>query len=181
MSFLEYIYQDSTKKRKGKIQVLNVIKMLIQSKSGYILPLFRLCNYPFLPGLIRKVVKRRYYTLCDKYSVFLPIETNLGKGIIFPHGFPIVINPEAVIGEGCTIHPCVLIGRDRGKSGAPTIGDNCFIGHGAKIIGNPNIGDWAFISPGAIVTKNIPTGALVGGGINNILNLEGKKHVLLYK
>ena len=86
----------------------------------------------------------------------------------------------SVIGENCIIHPCVLIGRDRGKVGAPVIGDNCFIGHGAKIVGNPCIGSWSFISPGAIVTKSVPYGSLVGSGVNNILSDKGKEHVMLY-
>lgn len=92
-----------------------------------------------------------------------------------------VINPAANIGNNCIIqHPCVLIGRDRGKDGAPQIGDNCFIGNGSKIIGNPKVGDWCFIAPGAIITKNIPSGSVVGSGLNNILNNNGKQHVKLY-
>ena len=111
----------------------------------------------------------------------MPIDIKLGKNCTFPHFFPIVINPESIIGKNCIIHPCVLIGRDRGKVGAPQIGDNCFIGHGAKIIGNPKIGDWTFVSPGAIVTKNIPEGSLVGAGVNNIISDKGKEHVALYQ
>lgn len=100
--------------------------------------------------------------------------------MVFPHGFPLVVNPDAKIGCNCIIHPCVLIGRDRGKNGAPTIGDNVFIGNGAKIIGNPTIGDFTFISPGAIVTKDVPNCSLVGAGVNNIINNEGRKHVMMY-
>lgn len=111
----------------------------------------------------------------------MPIDIKLGKNCIFPHNFPIVINPESNIGENCIIHPCVLIGRDRGKIGAPQIGNNCFIGHGAKIIGNPIIGDWTFISPGAIITKNIPEGSLVGAGVNKIMSQKGMEHVRLYQ
>lgn len=99
---------------------------------------------------------------------------------MFPHAFPLVVNPEAKIGKYCIIHPCVLIGRDRGKQGAPIIGDNVFIGHGAKIIGNPRIGDNVFISPAAVVTRDVPSGSLVGAGVNNILSDKGAEHVQLY-
>lgn len=160
--------------------ILAIVRLFIQNKSTFILPLFRLCQYPQAPKLLHRIAKHRYYSLCDRYSVYLPIETKIGTKCTIPHGFPLVINPDAVIGDNCIIHPCVLIGRDRGKAGAPKIGDNCFIGHGAKIIGNPHIGNWSFLSPGAIVTKNIPEGSLVGAGVNNILSNRGKDHVILY-
>ena len=104
---------------------------------------------------------------------------NSGEGLAFPHNGPFVINPGAVIGKYCTIHPQVLIGGDRAK-GAPRIGDYVFIGNGAKVIGNAKIGNWVFISPGAIVTKDVPDGCLVGAGLNNILNNDGRKHVEMY-
>lgn len=67
-----------------------------------------------------------------------------------------------------------------GEQGALVIGNNCFIGHGSKIIGNPRIGDWIFISPGAIVTKDILESSLLGAGVNNIISCLGKIHVELY-
>lgn len=123
---------------------------------------------------------RLYVRYCTRLNVFLPIRTLIGNGIIFPHAFPLVVNPEAKIGKCCIIHPCVLIGRDRGKDGAPIIGDYVFIGHGTKIIGNPKVGDWTFISPGAVVTKDVPNGSLVGAGVNNIINNKGREHVTMY-
>ena len=50
--------------------------------------------------------------------------------MFFPHYFPLVINPAAVIGRCCIIHPGVLIGTTRGEPGAPVIGDYCFLGDG---------------------------------------------------
>lgn len=100
-------------------------------------------------------------------------------GLIFPHNGPFVINAGAKIGRNCTIHPQVLIAGDRGK-GEPEIGDNVFIGNGAKLIGNCKIGNWCFIAPGAVVTKDMPEGSLVGTGVNNVLNSTGKEHVKMY-
>lgn len=174
----EYIFQDITNSVNFPLDLIRIFRMFIQSRAEYILPLFRFCNYPGLSKVTLKLVKMRYNSLCDRYSVYLPIETKLGTRITFPHNFPLIINPAAIIGDGCIIHPCVLIGRDRGKIGAPTIGNNCFIGHGAKIIGNPNIGDWTFIAPGAIVTKDIPKCSIVGAGLNNILETGGGSSML---
>ena len=51
----------------------------------------------------------------------------------------------AKIGKNCTIFHQVTIGSNTLEGskhyGAPTIGDNCFIGAGAKIIGKVKVGD----------------------------------------
>lgn len=130
-------------------------------------------------GVILTLSRLLMEQICGKYCVTLSDGLNAGEGLTFPHNGPFVINPGAVIGKYCTIHPQVLIGGDRGK-GAPRIGDYVFIGNGAKVIGNAKIGNWVFISPGAIVTKDVPDGCLVGAGLNNILNNDGRKHVEMY-
>ena len=43
----------------------------------------------------------------------------------------------------------------------PVIGDNVFIGAGAKVIGEITIGDDVFIGVDAIVTRDIPSGSRV--------------------
>lgn len=43
------------------------------------------------------------------------------------------------------------------------IGDNCFIGGGARIIGNIHIGNNVTIAPNAVVVKDVPDGMTVGG------------------
>lgn len=67
----------------------------------------------------------------NKYHIEFPVTVKLGGGCLMPHGGPIIINGNAVIGENTTIHPGVLIGGMRGK-GVPVIDDNCFLGNGAK-------------------------------------------------
>lgn len=106
--------------------------------------------------------------------------TQIGPGVRFPHAFPVVINPAAVIGRNCIIYPNVQIGSSRNKAGAPIIGDNVFLGDGCHIIGGCRIGDWCFISPGAFVCKDIPEGSVVGFGINNILSNKGREIVSKY-
>lgn len=167
-------------------RMIVIVLFFFRKNVGYVFPMFRFCQYlnsksGFVVKLIKKLAYRRYSMLTESFNVSLPIDTAIGKGLCFPHQFPLVINPSATIGKNCIIHPCVLIARDRGKEGFPIIGDNCFIGHGAKIIGNPIIGDWCFICPGAVVTKNMIEGSLIGSGVNNLLSMKGKEYVLLYQ
>lgn len=130
--------------------------------------------------LLTKWLLLRYRKRTAKLNCCLEPETKIGQGVVFPHGFPLVINPSAVIGRNCSIHPNVLVGSSRTKEGYPVIGDNCFLGNGCKIIGNCRIGDWCFISPGAFVSKDIPSGSVVGFGLNNIISDKGKEVVSLY-
>jgi serine acetyltransferase len=92
--------------------------------------------------------------------------TNIGSGAVFaekpnlPHGIMgIVISPNAVIGTGCTIFHQVTIGE--GRDGAPTIGDNCFIGVGAKIIGKIKIGNNVRIGANCVVFEDVPDNCTV--------------------
>ena len=51
--------------------------------------------------------------------------------------------------------------EDTKKYGSPEIGDNCYIGAGAKIIGNVKIGNNVRIGANAIVTTDIPDNSTV--------------------
>lgn len=134
-------------------------------------------------GVKRKVLKcflmPYYIHLMNKYSIDLPLTLKLGGGCQMPHGGPIVINGSAIIGKNMTIHPGVLVGGQRGK-GVPVIGDNCFLGNGAKIIGNVKIGDWCFVCPNTVVVKDQIPKSVISGVPSKVLNMEGEKNCKLY-
>lgn len=94
----------------------------------------------------------------------------LPKGIVFPHPYGVIIHSETVIGEHTIVMQQVTMG---GKSlinpnGAPTLGSNCYIGAGAKILGAVKIGNNVTIGANAVVTKDIPDGVVVVG-VNQVL------------
>lgn len=79
---------------------------------------------------------------------------------IFPHGIVgIFISGGAKIGKECIIFQHVTIGSNclpgSSKIGAPIIGDNCYIGAGAKIIGHVKIGNNCRIGANAVVTQDV--------------------------
>ena len=49
------------------------------------------------------------------------------------------------------------------KFGAITVGNNCFIGYGAKILPGVTIGDNCIIGAGSIVAKDVPSDTVVAG------------------
>lgn len=71
------------------------------------------------------------------YHVEIPYNVTIGKGLYIGHPYGITINPRAVIGANCNIHKGVTIGQEnRGtRKGAPTIGDNVWIGVNSTIVG----------------------------------------------
>ena len=88
--------------------------------------------------------------------------TNLGFGAVFDtppylqHGLNgIIISPFAKLGKNCIINQQVTIAHND-QCLAPTIGDRCIIGAGAKIIGNIKIGDYVKIGANCVVVKDIP-------------------------
>ena len=95
----------------------------------------------------------------------IPLNANI-KRFHTPHGFyGIFISATAKIGRGCTIFQGVTIGSntllDSKNAGSPTIGDNAYIGAGAKIIGNVKIGNNVRIGAGCSVTRDVPDNCTV--------------------
>ena len=162
--------------------ILHLFWRLFKYPTYILLVCFRLLTRANKYGFTRLLLiglRLYYYHLCNKYSIELPIGTKLGKACSFPHGGYIVINTNAVIGDNVTLYPGVLIGTVRGK-GVPTIGNNVFIGAGAKILGNIKIGDWSFICPNSVVVKDVESGSVVSEIPSKTINMNGEKHVKLH-
>jgi serine O-acetyltransferase len=92
----------------------------------------------------------------------IPLNCQIGGGLLIPHPNGIVIHPQAIIGVNCLIFQQVTVGS-RSSGGLPIIGGHVDIGAGAKILGDVTIGDHARIGANAVVTKNVvPHGTAVG-------------------
>ena len=81
-----------------------------------------------------------------------------------PHPYGIIVHPQAVIGRRVTVMQQVMIGgRDHRENIAPVIGDDVYIGAGARVLGDVRIGNGVVIGANAVVTRDIPPGATVVG------------------
>ena len=101
----------------------------------------------------------------------------LGRRVFIDHGMGVVIGETAEIGDDVLIYHGVTLGgtgKDRGKR-HPTIGNNVFIGSGAKILGPITVGDNARIGANSAVLKNVPAGATVTGMRARIVKINGKR------
>ena len=96
----------------------------------------------------------------------IPIETEFEGYPVFPHGpSGVYISQGAKIGKNCVIFQQVTIGsnmlKDSKGFGAPVIGNDVYIGAGARIIGNVRIGNQCRIGANCVVTKDVPDRATV--------------------
>lgn len=92
----------------------------------------------------------------------IPLNCQLGLGLLCPHPNGIVIHPEAVIGPNCLIFQQVTIGAGS-SPGYPVIGGHVDIGAGAKILGPVRVGDHARIGANAVVLSDVPERATAVG------------------
>lgn len=88
-------------------------------------------------GGVWYVIWYRFWTVVTGAEI--PLNAQIGGGLLIPHPNGIVIHPGAVIGPNCLIFQQVTIGS--GKGGVPTIGGHVDIGAGAKVLGGITIED----------------------------------------
>ena len=134
-------------------------------------------------NLFLKKTGRLFYLILKHYELLngiqLPVGTNIGGGLVFPHFSCIIINGGATIGENCTILQGVTIWENENWD-VPKIGNNCVLAAGSKVIGNVTIGNNVLVGAGAVVTRDIPDNAIVVGVPAKVISFQGKKKVEHY-
>lgn len=137
-------------------------------------------NKNVLDVFFEKYYLLRYTRLGMRLGFSIPLNV-AESGLSLPHYGTIVINGNAHIGKNCRIMSGVCIGSTNGRNCAAVIGDNVYIGAGAKIIGSITIGDNVCIGANAVVVKCVPNGVTVAGvpakiisNSDSMLNLSSK-------
>lgn len=163
-------------------------------------------KFPFtlfdLPLRYQLVMRRaEYYTNCKRSMVFKPLVlffqlrhriignkcgytiplNTCGKGLSLAHLGTIIINKNAKVGEYCRIHADVNIGTAAGSSGdAPIIGNNVYIGPGAKLFGKITIANGIAIGANSVVNKSFTTPNITIAGVPAKLISEKGSRGLIY-
>lgn len=111
-------------------------------------------HIPIVPGFIQRRLYRRY-------GLEIPIGSEIGGGLYIAHPVGCVLAPTRM-GKNCSVIAAVTIGM-RNERKWPIIGDNVFIGAGARILGDICVADNAAIGANAVVLHDVPAGATVVG------------------
>ncbi|HWG73177.1 MAG TPA: DapH/DapD/GlmU-related protein [Acidimicrobiales bacterium] len=92
----------------------------------------------------------------------LDLAGTIGAGLFISHGQGTILAAER-IGANCFVHHGVTVGWDYRSARSPIIGDDVFIGAGAKVLGAVTVGDGARIGANAVVVSDVPAGATAVG------------------
>lgn len=122
----------------------------------------------------------RYYHYSIRCNFELPPNV-AGPGLSLAHRGPIIVNPASRIGANCRIHSCVNIGTSAGtQSEAPQIGDDVYIGPGAKLFGPIRIADRIAVAAQAVVNRSFETPDITIGGIPaRVLSDTGSREFII--
>jgi len=96
-----------------------------------------------------------------------------GPGFVLVHSYGVVINTNVRGGANIKVEHLVTIGAERNAS--PVLGNNVFIGAGAKIVGGVHIGNNVRVGANAVVVDDVPDGATVVGIPARVVRVHGKK------
>ncbi len=183
--------------------IKNIFKTLIKKICKPFIYTYYIIKFHNIWNLKKHLLKKNkesgllssyYYEYFNKLSSYVGLSSKFEDIPCFPHSlFGIFISNNAKIGKNCVIFHQVTIGSNTLNNsknfGSPTIGDNVYIGAGAKIIGNVKIGNNCRIGANTTVTTDMPDNTLAISQPTKYVNKEnmdnrfiivGKRNKLYY-
>jgi serine O-acetyltransferase len=118
---------------------------------------------PLLPGFVQRRILR-------VYGLEISPGMDVGGGLYIAHPVGTAIYARH-IGRNCSIIATVTIGM-RNKWEFPAIGDDVFIGAGARVLGGIEVGDGARIGANAVVIHDVPSYSTAVGIPAQVVNKE---------
>lgn len=139
-----------------------------------------------VPAILRLSVAVMFRRQSVRLGFSIPPNT-FGPGLAIVHYGPIVVNGNARIGANCRTHVCVTIGGGGGLVDpqavcglAPVLGDNVYIGSGAKIFGPIRIADHCAIGANAVVNSSFEKpGCSIAGVPARVISDKGSEGMIL--
>jgi serine O-acetyltransferase len=109
---------------------------------------------PLIPGMVQRYIYRHF-------GLEISPGADIGGGLYIAHPIGTVIAVRRM-GRNCSIIAAVTLGM-RNSWEFPEIGDDVFIGAGARVLGGIHVGQGARIGANAVVLHDVPEGATAVG------------------
>lgn len=161
-SYKYYVEQDLKAHKLSKLSIYNywwMDALRFQMRLRKIEYLHNCCRNNFFRRIQLFCLEVLNHRLATRLGFTIP-KNVFGPGLCIVHYGTIVVSRFAKVGANCRIHPSTSIGD---KDGAPTLGDNVYIGPGAKLYGDIQIGDNVSIGANAVVNKSFPSDVTIVG------------------
>ncbi|MGE6630932.1 serine O-acetyltransferase [Bacillus sp. NPDC077027] len=131
---------------------------------------YQIClrKYEYYANINSTLLKFYYQFLHKKKGLKLGFDIPIrvfGPGLRINHYGLLVVNRNARVGANCDIHQGVNIGQNHGPDDVPLIGDDVWIGPGAKLFGKIEIANGISIGANAVVNQSFTEENIVIAGI----------------
>jgi serine O-acetyltransferase len=117
-------------------------------------------------GMLAAKVARRIWRPVATFDIGC---ADVGPGLVVRHGYSTILTAER-IGADCFAHQDVTVGWRDENTRAPVLGDNVYLGAGAKVLGPISLGDDVLVGANAVVIEDVPSGCTVVGVPARIVN-----------
>ena len=116
--------------------------------------------------------KKRIVRFLKKNTIYISLDTVMGKDIVLPHPHNIQIGMGVIIRDHVTIYHNVTLGQNHGSY--PLIEENVIIYPGACVFGGITVGHHSTIGAGAVVFKDVPPYSVVAGNPGKIIGVNNE-------
>lgn len=146
------------------------LQMLALTQGIWATAVFRMGQWIYggLPAPLAAPAKLGYKVAAKAVEITtgisVPASARIGPGFYIGHFGTIIVHPDTRMGRGCSIGQGVTIGtQGAGNQGVPRLGDNVYVGAGAKVLGGISVGDNVAIGANAVVIKDVPADSVAVG------------------
>lgn len=182
MKFSEYRYLllSDLYRIAGRVKFTTLVRHVVIGGESYKYNFWlRTSRYaetvPLLKYTLYPIARVMLHHLTYRMGIIISPWTQIGSGFYIGHFGGIVVHRNSVIGKNCNISQGVTLAQaNRGKNkGYPVLGDNVYIGPGAKIVGAVKIGTNVAVGANCVVTRDIPDNSVVVGIPGRVISQNG--------